>query len=220
MRRIIILMLAVLIILIVVYETDQTTRKITGSAADDAQISFRILSYCNIMLREGWNLISVCSNMTNKTVPNALKDIEGDYRYVLEWNESREGFEIFSPLAADNPFNELSENKSYFIYLLSQNDSINAGGKPFQDMEIPLFFGWNTPIYPYEFETEISGYLESINSSYRYVMVWNASGQKFLIFSPLAVENDFTNITGGEGQFIYVSNTSGAMLKYNRSALE
>jgi hypothetical protein len=156
--------------------------------------------------------------MTNKTVQDALRDIDGQYRYVLEWNESNQNFIAFSPLAAENPFTELSENKSYFVYLMPSEGEINPSGRLFDDMEIPLVFGWNTPAYPYNFETGIIRYLETINNSYRYVMVWNASGQRFLIYSPLAVENEFYNITAGQGQFIYL-NATGAILKYNKSAL-
>ena len=50
-------------------------------------------------------------------------------------------------------------------------------------------------------------------------MIWNSSSQKFLIYSPLAAENDFQNISAGQGQFVYVSNESGATIKYNRSIL-
>ena len=203
-----------------IHSREKSTKQITGrSTIGTSNVAFRIVSGCNIYLHEGWNLISICQNMTNKTVISALKDIDGQYRYVMEWNENRQAFDIFSPLSVTNPFNELAENKSYFIYLIPINRTINAGGIDFGDMEIPLIYGWNTPIYPYEFETEITRYLDSINNSYRYVMIWNASSQRFLIFSPLAAENEFYNISGGEGQFIYVSNTSGVILKYNKSAL-
>ncbi len=220
MRRIIILLLAVLAVTLVIYEDESFTEKITGSATGSSSISFRILSECNIPLKEGWNLISVCSNLSNKSVKSALKDIENDYRYVLRWNRSAQEFDIYSPLAAENDFNVLEEDKSYFVYLEIANSTINAEGKPFGDLEIPLVFGWNTPVYPYTFQAEVIRYLESINDSYRYVMVWNSSSQEFLIFSPLAVENDFSNISEGEGQFVYISNTSGAILKYNKSRLQ
>jgi len=220
MRRLIFILLIFLAITLVLYQNDKTTKQITGSATGTSYISFRILSDCNIFLREGWNLISICSNMTNKTVQAALKDIAGEYRYVLEWNESDQEFNVFSPLAVENSFTELSENKSYFVYLFSLNSSINGGGKKFDDMEIPLIYGWNSPIYPYEFETSVPDYLTSINNSYSYVMVWNASSQRFLVFSSLAPENEFNTISSGEGQFIYITNKSGAILKYNRSQLE
>jgi len=222
MRRLVVLMLIVIAVAILVYDSgkgNEGTKKITGSATGVAHVSFRILSACDIVMQEGWNLISICQNMTNKTVISAFKDIEGDYRYVMESNESRQAFDIYSPLSVSNPFDYLAENKSYFIYLIPLNGTINPGGRDFGDMDIPMILGWNTPAYPYEFETDILKYLDSINNSYRYVMVWNASSQKFLIFSPLAVQNEFSNITGGEGQFVYVSNASGAILKYNKSAL-
>ena len=201
-------------------EGSKEIKEITGSATGNAPVSFRIISLCNIYLKEGWNLISICANMTNRSVESALKDIDGYYRYVMEWNESSQSFQIYSPLATQNPFEELSENMSYFIYLTKTQDEINAVGSLFGDKEIPLKFGWNSPIYPYEFETPILDYLESINNSYRYVMIWNSSSQEFMIFSPLATINSFTNITAGQGQFIYVSNASGATIKYDRSALE
>ena len=201
-------------------ESGKNTRQITGkSAVGTSSVSFRILSACNIYLKEGWNLVSICSNLTNKTIDKALNDINGSYRYVMEWNESNQSFLIFSPLAAQNPFTELKEDQSYFIYLLPLSGEINPTGHYFGDMNIPLIFGWNTPIYPYDFETGVEKYLETINESYRYVMKWNSTTQRFMIFSPLAAENEFYNISSGEGQFVYISNSSGATLKYNRTNL-
>lgn len=223
MRKVIILLMTILIIVILLHDTYkdyENTTQITGSASGTSTVSFRIISDCNIPLQEGWNLISICANMTNKTVDRAMRDIEGEYRYILDWNESTQNFLIYSPLATDNPFDELSENKSYFVYLLKTGESIDASGNLFNDTQIPLIFGWNTPIYPYEFETDIRNYLDSINNSYLFVLTWNASNQKFMIFSALAPENEFTNITGGKGQFIYITNLSGATLKYNKSALK
>ncbi len=222
-----IILIILILINIAVYENQKPQKtdikeikEITGSATGNAPVSFRIISLCNIYLKEGWNLISICANMTNRSVGSALNDIDGHYRYVMEWNESSQSFLIYSPLAAENPFDELSENRSYFVYLTGTQGEINAVGSLFEDMEILLSFGWNSPIYPYEFDTPVTDYLDSINKSYRYMMIWNSSSQEFMIFSPLAASNEFTNIGGGQGQFIYISNESGATIKYNRSELE
>ncbi len=224
MKRTVILLiavaaLAVMIAAIGLNKNERSTEDITGSATGEGHVSFRILSACSIPLQQGWNLVSICSNMTNKTVKNALVDIDGEYRYVMEWNESSQEFIIYSPLAAGNPFDELSENRSYFIYLLPLNRTMNTAGRLFDEMTLPLIFGWNAPIYPYDAEADITRYLGQINGSYRYAMIWNSSSQKFLIYSPLAAENDFQNISAGQGQFVYVSNESGATIKYNRSIL-
>lgn len=228
MKRLIVILVLILAGLIMFYfgiynyenPTSISNKKITGSATGESFVSFRILSDCNIPVMEGWNLISICSNMTNKSIQNALRDIAGSYQYVLEWNESSQDFRVFSINSVINPFSELAEDMSYFIYLIpGSNSSINPSGQLFDYMEIPLAFGWNTPTYPFDSGVDITKYLDTLNNSYRYVMVWNTSSQKFLIYTPLAVYNEFYNISAGDGQFIYINDSGGAILKYNRSIL-
>jgi len=221
MKRLALSILVIIIALALVLVPKEQYKGLTGKASQGtASVSFRILGPCgNIFMEDGWNLISICSNMTNKTIIPALSEIDGQYRYVMEWNGSSQEFLIYSPLAAINPFNEFNENKSYFIYLIPGSAEINPSGNVFDEMQIFLLFGWNAPTYPYEQQADISGYLSTIPGQYRYVMKWNATEQRFLIYSPLAAVPEFINISQGEGQFIYIENASGATLKYNRSIL-
>lgn len=221
-KRVFTIMLIFLIAIAVIFlMPKEDYRGLTGKASQGSgTVSFRILGICsNLALLQGWNFVSICSNMTNKTVSEALNEIDGQYRYVMEWNESSQEFLIYSPLAAVQLFNEINENKSYFIYLIPSSTEINPSGNGFENMTIPLIYGWNSPIYPYEEKSNISKYLGTIDSQYRYVMKWNASQQRFIIYSPLAANPEFTEIFKGEGQFIYIENASGATLKYNRSII-
>ncbi|MBW3022813.1 hypothetical protein KY308_01805 [Candidatus Woesearchaeota archaeon] len=223
MRRMLWVFLVAMVIVIglIASPKEQQYKSMTGKALQGASsVSFGILSACgNIPLRQGWNFISVCSNMTDKTIAQALYEINGSYRYVMEWNESAQEFLIYSPLAAQNPFYSLNENKSYFIYFVPNQSELNPSGELFDNVTVNMLFGWNAPVYPYEDIVNISKSLETIDSQYRYVMKWNATEQRFLIYSPLATDPEFTEISRGEGQFIYIQNTSGATLKYNRSIL-
>ncbi|MEM4336818.1 MAG: hypothetical protein QXG86_02325 [Candidatus Woesearchaeota archaeon] len=221
MKKLLIPFIVFLFITIVLYSSQHGQKSVTGKVAEGtSSVSFRILGACsNILLVEGWNFVSICSNMTNKTIEAALSEINGEYRYVMEWDENSQRFLIYSPLAVENPFTYFKENKSYFIYLLPSTAEINPSGYPFGELSISLLYGWNTPVYPYEESVNISKYVSQIEGQYRYVMKWDPYFQRFLIYSPLAANPEFTNISKGEGQFIYIDNTSGAILKYNRTIL-
>jgi len=191
--------------------------QITGATSLEGTVSITVLSACTIDLFEGWNFISLCAEPPNKSIEKVLEGI--DFRYVLQWNETRQEFDVYSPKAASNSFDKFDTNKSYFI-LLSSSALLNVPGDFFDDMNISMMYGWNPPTYPYLFTTNISKYLETITGQYRYVMKWNTSGQEFIIYSPKAATPEFTTILQGEGQFILVSDPSGAVLRYNKTYLE
>ena len=222
MKRLILGILVIVIALSFILVPKEQYKSLTGRASEGtATVSFRILGPCgNILMENGWNFISICSNMTNKTLVAALAEIQGQYRYIVEWNESSQQFLIYSPLALENPFDYFNENKSYFIFIVANESEINPSGDLFDNVTINLAFGWNAPLYPYEEQSNISKYLATIDGQYRYVLKWNSSQQEFMVYSPSAASPEFTNISKGEGQFIYVANESGATLKYSRSILE
>jgi len=202
------------------FSQKNTITGLTPGTQATATISFRIVSPCTVHLEEGWNLVSFCANLTNKSIDNNLAEINNSYRYILEWNESRQEFDIYSPLASEKPFTMFNENKSYFIYFTNGKYDLDIIGELYNDTNISLIFGWNVPFFPYEFSANITKYLNILEGSFRYLMKWNTTTQKFMIYSPLAAERPFEFINMGEGQFLYINNTFGATLFYNRSALQ
>ncbi len=185
----------------------------TGRAT--GQVGLSVLEPCSVYLEPGWNLFSICSNVSNSSVEAILFGI--DYRYVMVWNASNQSFVIYSPRAASNPFDVFDSNWSYFI-LSNQVGWLQIAGPEWSDVSIDLFYGWNSPAWPYRFDTNVLSYLNSIAGKYRYVMLWNASTQAFEVWSPLSA-SPAPNITKGQGQFIAITEPI-VILVYNKSALQ
>ena len=201
---------------------EQRASPVTTKASDSGTVSFTILPpafACNMTLKQGWNLISLCAEPNNKSIESVLNSI--DYRYVLQWNATSQSFDIYSKQAAENKFTTFNANQSYFVYVSSAGDSgLGVRGGESGDKDVSMIYGWNTPTYPYQFSSNITKYLDSIANKYRYLMKWNANEQLFMIYSPRQSEPLFTTIYMGEGQFINVNDAGGALLKYNKTELQ
>ncbi len=178
----------------------------------DGTVGLTILVSCSQNVISGWNLISLCANSTNKSIQSIMSSM--DYRYIMRWNTTTMAYDIYSPRASGNSFIDMNLSEGYFILLYSES-TLSVPGENNDNMNISLTTGWNSPTYPYEFTTNISNYVDSIEGNYRYLMKWNRLLQQFDIYSPRASSNPFSTINGGEGQFIscYVQD----ILEYNRT---
>jgi hypothetical protein len=201
---------------------EQRAASVTTKASDSGTVSFTITPpsfACNMTLKQGWNLISLCAEPSNKSIASVLSSI--DYRYVLQWNATSQSFDVYSPQSSGNKFTTFDTNQSYFVYVSSAGDSdFGFIGDEFGDKNVSMIYGWDTPTYPYQFSSNITKYLDSIANKYRYLMKWNASEQLFMIYSPRQSEPLFMTIYMGEGQFINVNDAGGATLKYNKTELQ
>lgn len=200
----------------------KTLTQITGfSTTQTGTVGFTILSACNIILYEGWNFISICSNITNTSVENVFSDVDNDYRYIMEWNESSQDFLLYSPRASDNPFEDVKRNQSYFVYYVPTNTStLNfISLDDYESMNFTIPEGWNALFYPYLFTTNFSIYLDTMGDTYRYFMLWNKDTQDFELFSPRESEHEIQYINRGEGQFIYCDATT-CTLRYVKEDLD
>lgn len=189
------------------------TGKVTSA---DGTVGFYFIpqSFCQVPLTQGWTLISLCANGTNTNITTLLAGL--NYRYVMRWNQSSQGFDIFSPLAANPPFRTMEFNTSYFVNLNEASGTMHLQGNPVGDLDVGLVPGWNGPGYPYDFNTTITRYFNS--TDHRYLMKWNASTQSFLIYSPRAANPAFLKINTGEGQML--NSHASTPLHYNRTALQ
>ncbi len=199
---------------------EKTGEKTPSPMTGRAVVRLEILPVCFIPLEQGWNLVSFCANLTNKSVEGALSQINKSYRYVMEWNASAQEFILYSPLAPINPFDKFNENMSYFIYFEDNKTNLYCHGNNFGDLNLSLLSGWNTPTYPYEFTANITKYLSTLGDKYRYLMKWNVSSQEFMLYSPLAPINPFETMLSSEGQFININDIGGAHIFYNRTDLQ
>ncbi len=175
-------------------------------------VSVTIVPVCTFYMGPGWSFFSLCANSTNKSVDSILQNIS--YRYVMRWNTTRMEYDIYSPRAAQNPFNDLGINESYFV-LDYDYEMFSVHGPPNPDMNITMVQGWDAPSWPYLFETNVTKYIDS--SKHRYMMKWDTPIQEFLIYSPRAAQNPFKKIFKGEGQFMYAYYNH--TLEYNQTYL-
>lgn len=192
----------------------------TNVSSQTGHVYLLVVGACNPDLVQGWNLFSICANVSNSSVDSVLSSLGSDYRYVMEWDEVNQDFEIYSPRAASNPFDEFNWSRSYFVYYYPASGILALQGSDYDDLDIFAAYGWDVPFYPYTFTANVSDYLDSIHNDYRFMMKWDAPLQEFDIYSPRAVNNPFTTIDEGDGQYIYVRQSSGVLIEYNKTKLQ
>ena len=129
----------------------------TGGAGE---VKLQIIGACNFYIDPYWNLISLCAIPSNKSVNSVFSPV--NYRYIMRWNETSQQFDVYSPRAAENPFTEVEENKSYFIYLEGSQTLFQVSGALYNDTNVSMVQYWNSPIYPYEFPTTIEKQISSV----------------------------------------------------------
>jgi hypothetical protein len=218
-----VLVLAVFIFSFKFYIDELVLKESLTSVSGDAAIgtiSLQIISpgLCIIQLADEWNFVSFCANPANKSINSILSSIQGDYDYILRWNYSAQTYDVWSTYSSQNPYDFIDLNKSHFIYATTSDLQLSINGSQNQDVNLSLTQNWTTPNYPYEFGSNITKSLESIEGQYNYILKWNSTAQSYLVYSIFSSSNPFENISAGEGQFIYINDTS-ALLEYDRSAL-
>lgn len=214
-RVVIALIVIYVLVAVVQYSLVYMRLSVTSKVAGNVGVS--VLEACNINLQQGWNYISICIEPPNKSIESVLAGI--NYRYVLLWNQSTGGFDVYSPKALSKPFDSFDTKYSYFIYA-ELPQQIQISGSRFGDMNISLSQGWAPPAWPYHFAADVSKYLSGIAGQYRYMLKWDASTQSYVVYSPRSSSPPFTQISLGEGQFILITDPAGVLLVYNSSYLQ
>lgn len=173
---------------------------------------------CLINLVDGYNFFSICANMSNYSVTNVLDPIEGNYSFVLGWNESDQNFDVYSVASAVKPFDEFHPNKSYFVYFLENSGDLNFPGTLYSGViELELPQNYSTPFYPFECTANVSKYLNTMANDYMFMLKWNTTTDEFDIWARLSLSKPFDEIKKGGGQFIYVVSNTGTILRYNET---
>jgi len=67
-------------------------------------------------LIEGWNTPAYQYSFST-TITNMFQGITDKLRYIMKWNSRNQEFEIYSPQAASNPFNQINKKEGRFIYM-------------------------------------------------------------------------------------------------------
>ncbi|RMG27463.1 MAG: hypothetical protein D6732_20060 [Methanobacteriota archaeon] len=168
---------------------------------------------CAITLNKSWNFISLCKNNTDLDINSALAG--ADFQFVLEWDETTQSYKVFSPLSQNNPFTQFDPTKSYFIYIRNGSYLYLPSGTPYSDIDLFLPPQWSVPFYPYEFQGNVSTYLSTLGTNWKFQLKWDYPTQSFKVRSRLSSNPPFTAINAGEGQFLYL--TSADTLAYNKT---
>lgn len=65
----------------------------------------------------GWNSPGYQLSFSTP-IDSLTASINDDYRYIMKWDSFRQEFEIYSQRSTRNPFSEINETESFFIYSL------------------------------------------------------------------------------------------------------
>jgi hypothetical protein len=162
---------------------------------------------CGVYLQQGWNFVSFCSEPEDKSIEAVLKQIEGNYEYILEWDENTQKFKLYTEKVKE--FTEFKRDKSYFIFYKGGSTNLDIAGTLYDDLNINLVKGWNSPVYPFMFKTQVKGDA-FYDVRFDYILTWNKFAQEFDIYSTKSTDKRMS-IDVGEGLFI---NTKGGTLRY------
>jgi hypothetical protein len=109
--------------------------------------------YPPLVLRKGWNLISISWIQNNPTLQNVLENISGSYD-ALHYYDNQDEFNKWKDHHTNKPFgNDLSEvnnEMGLWIHITQPGFTILTynGSDPIQDRKIILHPGWNMVGYP------------------------------------------------------------------------
>lgn len=184
--------------------------------AQQGQIRFVLISPCQWAGWPGWNFFSFCLEPQNTSILNVTAPIYDSIDYILRWNSSAQAYELYSKYSSNNPYDDFNINESYFIHFISAKN-LSVTGQARGDLNLSLVKLWNAPTYPYEFSTNVTKYLLTIDG-FNYMLKWNPQTQSYLLYSIYSSLNPFSQIYPAEGQFIYI-NATNATLYYNRTYL-
>jgi len=146
-------------------------------------------------LYKGWNLISLPLSPSDNRTSAVLASVWENVSAVYRFNATSKQFESVMDRTM-----ELGEG--YFVYV-TQNCTWTYSGTPYTSISIELKKGLNMVGW-LNCSEDITDALSSIAGNYWYVARWNAIGQKFEVYNPVAppVFNDFNTMERGEGYFI------------------
>jgi hypothetical protein len=215
MKRILIVAILIIVILNFISFSPRITGYNTGGSGIASLTIMKTRPPCSFDLLPQWNFISICADAYNTSVVSMTSDFSSKYQYILRWNDTTQAYEVYSIYAIFKPFTEFDNNESYFLYM-TDSAEWDINGTLRGDLALPLATKWNAPGYPYELTGNVSRYLFTIDGKYEYMMKWNATTQSYSLWSIYAIYKPFNQIFKGEGQFIYVNDTS-ALLLYNRA---
>lgn len=155
---------------------------------------------CVLQLEKGLNFVSICEELSDSdySIENILRLI-GDYEYILEWDAFERRYRLWNKEGTQE-FSKFDKEKSYFIYYTGEPRAVSLEGKLYEDIDIEVPRGLNTPIYPYETYAEIKED-NFYGLNFDYIFVWDNKNKKFRMYNSDGTQ-EINKILFGEGFFV------------------
>jgi parallel beta-helix repeat protein len=157
-----------------------------------------------MILKQGWNLISIPLIQEEKNLRKVLNSIDGLYdavqRYdITDKNDHWKHHKVGKPFG--NDLSEITEKMGFWIHITQPGDTIFYinGTRIFQNQTITLHEGWNLVGYPSRTGYNRTDGLNNLTFGDDVGSIWtyNASSQKWIELK----ENDYFEL--GRGYWIY-----------------
>jgi len=103
-------------------------------------------------LTRGWNLISIPLNLTNNTLPEPFKSIEGNYSHGFTYADGK----WYPYYAGESTINKTMEPIMGFWINMTNDDMLKVEGYVLENFTFDLDGGWNLIGYPYLEQKNIS----------------------------------------------------------------
>jgi len=173
----------------------------------------------SISLTQGWNLISIPINLTNKALPDALQSIEGNYSKVVTYDANNIGNEwkIYDP--NDLPHSNLEnidEKMGIWIKMLV-NDTLLIEGPELSFVNFNLKQGYNLISYPSLDENNVSYVFGDVSDDL--INVLNYENNEWKSYNPLKEDglNTLKKLKPGYGYWVEVN--KDISWKFNGSSM-
>lgn len=187
--------------------------KLTGEATHAGIVTVYVLESGELIyLGHGWNLVSFHLNMSNYSVEHVIAPIGDNCKFIQEWDSEEQKFKLWSRRGV-REFTEFNFSKSYLIFV-DWEENLTIYGEDFGNMTLHLLPGWEAPVYPYRYASNVTG--DTFNGlPFHFIMKWDIAEQKFRIYSPKSTNPQFTQILKNEGLML---RSSGGDLIYIKQA--
>lgn len=155
-------------------------------------------STVSIMLTKGWNLISIPSNLANKSINSVFNN----FSYIFSFNNSNKQW-LFYENESINNFNIIDKTKGYWINSLN-NQTLTIEGTEFTyPINFTLKKGWNLISYPSLNKTLVNESLKDVACD----LILTYEGNKWLSYSPNKpfYLNTLKNLTPYHGYWVKVN---------------
>ncbi len=157
-----------------------------------------------VTLTEGWNLISIPLNLTNKTLPFSLSSIKDSYESVFAYTNGK--WKPYIPNSSSNTLTSINETLGLWVKM-NKTDTLTVYGTKANQINFTLNNGWNLVGNPVE-TRNITNLLQSISGCYKSIFAYWLD--RWYSFNPLRPYelNTLKNMTLGKGYWINVNCSS------------